>query len=151
MRKRLVVILVVLAAVGGLAGYLAGPFMARAHPRVQVAARVAREQREGLSERTLASEAYRDTGEPLEALYAEARHIEHNMSLGAALFGAWCGMVVAFKLGAVARERRRESYEADPARCLACGRCFISCPHERRRLAEETASVAEPRHVDTPS
>ena len=142
MTKRLITMLLALTAVGALVGYVAGPFIARAHPRVQLAGRIAREERLGLTERTLESEAYRDTGEPVEALYAEARAVEGKVTLAAAIFGAWCGLVIALKAYSVMRERRRDIWEVDPSRCLACGRCFISCPHERRRMKKESASIA---------
>jgi len=142
MTKRLIWMLLGLTAVGALVGYVAGPFIARAHHRVQLAGRIAREEKLGLTERTLESEAYRDTGEPLEALYAEAQAIESKVTLAAAIFGAWCGLVVALKAYSVLRERQRDIWEVDPSRCLACGRCFISCPHERERREKESASIA---------
>lgn len=142
MTKRLITLLIVLTVLGAGVGYLAGPFVSRAHPRVQLAGRIAREEKLGLTERTLESEAYRETGEPLEALYAEARAVEGKVSLAAAIFGAWCGFVIALKAYSVMRERRRDIWEVDPSRCLACGRCFLSCPHERRRREKESASIA---------
>jgi len=109
---------------------------------VQLAARVWKEDSQGLIERTLESEAFRSTGRPTEELYAEARGVAHRMSVGAAFFGAWCGLVVALKFAALKRIKRQESYEIEHSRCMVCGRCFHYCPGERQRLKETAARAA---------
>jgi Fe-S-cluster-containing hydrogenase component 2 len=68
---------------------------------------------------------------------------------GAAL-GAWAGVVTAAKLVSLGGVPERKEYEVDHAECFSCGRCYKSCPHERKRLkavaeaGEETA--LPPRH-----
>ena len=129
-------LLLLLVVVGGAVGYLAGPFLARAHPTVQLAARIRLEDSEKLDTRTLESEALRNTGRPVAELYTEARAVGRRMALGAALFGAWCGLVVGLKFCLQSRIPRRDIYEIDHARCVDCARCFIACPRERLRLKE---------------
>ena len=138
MKKSLIILLCVLVIAAAAAGYAAGPFIARAHPRVQLAERIALEQREHLTTRTESSQAYRETGDPISALYAEAREIEQSMSFGAAIFGAWCGIVIALKAAFAARDRGNTKYEIDPAHCVACARCFPSCPHEHEERNQQT-------------
>ncbi len=132
MKGKLILFTALLVAAGGLAGYAAGPLFARAHPRVRLAARIARENRQNLQETTLSSAAFRESGESPEALYAEARDIQDSMTIGGLLFGAWCGLVVGLKIMFAAREDGSEEYEIAPSMCVACGRCYESCPHERQ-------------------
>ena len=148
--RRVIVMLVVLPLAAAALGLGAGPFMARANRVVQLAARVAREDALSLKERTLESEAFRDTGEPVADLYASARVVQRQFLIGGALLGAWCGLVVALKVAAQAVRDPVDVYNIDHARCLACARCFLSCPREhlRRRKAKshpgsEKGRVAE--------
>ena len=136
MRRYAFAILLAAPLIGALLGRGTGPFLARAHRTVQLAARVWREDSEALAERTLQSEAFRATGKPATELFAEARAVESRFRTGATWFGAWCGLVLAVKLLSLLRIPRRETYEIDHGRCLACGRCFMYCPRERLRLKE---------------
>ena len=121
-------ILIVTAA--GALGYLSGPLLARAHPKVRLAARVAAEEKGERQIRTLSSQAARRGGTSPAELYARARSIEQQMSLGGALLGGWCGLVVAFKLAFGRDGSGKDTYDIDVSRCVACGRCFASCPHD---------------------
>jgi ferredoxin len=132
--------LAALVLAAALAGRGAGPFLARANPTVRLAARIAREDSQRLADRTLESEAFRNTGRASAELFADARRMERSFAMAGAWFGAWCGLVVGLKLLALGRVPRRRLYEIDPARCVSCGRCFMSCPKERawrKKLAGE--------------
>jgi len=142
-RTYLILLTAVLVVAGGVAGYLAGPFLARAHPRVRLAARIALENRQNLETRTLRSEAFRTSGGSPEALYAEARDIENLITIGGAILGAWCGLVVGLKLVFAAGEREGDTYEIMPAMCVACGRCYESCPHDRHHDAAAGAELQQ--------
>jgi len=137
MSRRLLVILVLsLPVVGGVSGYLAGPFLARANDTVRLAERIYEEDSAGLAERTLESEAFRATGRPTEELFAEARGVERRFTVGGMLLGLWCGLAASVRLLWAARTPLQEIYDVDVGACLACGRCFMSCPRERLRLKE---------------
>ena len=58
-----------------------------------------------------------------------------RFDLGGMLFGGWCGLVIGAKLVTLSFTRRRKDYEADPAACFSCARCYASCPIEQERLA----------------
>ena len=143
-RKYMILLTAALVLFGAFAGYVAGPFLARAHPRVRLAARLALENRKNLETRTLRSEAFRQSGQSPEALYAEARDIESTITLGGVVLGAWCGLVVGLKVFLGAGERGGEEYNIASSMCVACGRCFESCPHERR-LREQSAGFQHSR------
>jgi len=138
MRRSAVIGLLLLPFAGAILGRLAGPFLARADHTVQVAARIWQEDSQNLKERTLQSEAFRDTGQPVKELFAEAREIIDTFCVGTAWCGAWCGLVIALKLFGLMRAPRREIYEVDQAQCVSCGRCYTYCPVERQRLETES-------------
>jgi ferredoxin len=130
-RWRALLILLLAPLAGTLAGWLSGSALARQNYMVQVAERVWLEESQGLSERTNQSTAFRATGMPPAQLYAQAREISHQFRVGAALFGLWCGVVAACKILGLLAERARREYDADPAACLACTRCYAACPVEQ--------------------
>lgn len=137
MNKRvLTAIVLILPLAGAVGGYLAGPFVARVDDRVRLAARIWQEESRGLKERTLESEAFREEGGSPRKLYRQARRIEGSMSIAAALFGAWCGLVVSFQLGALMRVEKRPTYEIEHGQCVACARCFHACPIEKEARRE---------------
>ena len=156
-RRLALVLLLVLPPLGALWGTLAGPFFARADDTVTLAARIHAEESQGLKTRTDESERFRrpirayeefyaedreDTELPdgerfaraRRRLYAKALEVERRFRVGAAVFGAWCALVIALKLLPLASVRPRAAYEIAHAECVACGRCFLACPHERARL-----------------
>lgn len=127
------ILLLALPALGGLLGRLAGPSLSRTNYIVQVAERVWLEESRGLSERTLQSTAFRATGLPAAQLYDQARQIQARFAVAGMFFGLFIGLIAALKIGRVLAEPDRHQYEADPAQCLACGRCYPSCPVEQDR------------------
>jgi len=134
MKPTLLIVTVCAAALGGMAGWWAGPFFARENLTVQVAARVALEDSRGLEERSLESEAFRSTGRPTQDLYAEAAGVVRSFRIGGALLGAFCGLALGMKLFGQSATPRRTDYTIDQDECVSCGRCFMACPRERLRL-----------------
>jgi len=131
---RLLVLLPVLVAVGGVVGWWLGPPMSRMHATVRLAERVWLEEEGKVEGDTDESQAFRRTGRPSEELYAKALGLRGRFAVGGAALGAWVGLVVGVKLLALSIRRTRADYEADRSTCLACGRCFAYCPVERDRL-----------------
>jgi NAD-dependent dihydropyrimidine dehydrogenase PreA subunit len=130
--RRLVILLlpVVLTALG----YFAGPAMSRMNATVALADQVLADTSAGDEERSNELQAFYATGQSRDDLVAEARRIEERFRFGAALFGFWCGLVAAIQIAAAGRVWRRTVYEIDQGTCVACGRCFMSCPKEHARL-----------------
>lgn len=135
-RGRALILLLVLPALGAAVGHWAGPLFATSHDRVRLAARVLLEDAEGLTERTEESEAFRVTGRPPADLFAEARGIERRFRLGTAILGAFLGLVVGLKFAGFALPVHERLYTIHQPDCVACGRCFLSCPREHVRLKE---------------
>jgi NosR/NirI family nitrous oxide reductase transcriptional regulator len=78
-------------------------------------------------------------------LLPEAVAVRRRFTLAGALFGVWIALVVGVKQLGFSFWRKQTDYEPDRAGCLACARCFLSCPQERVRLglmpAEEAAAL----------
>jgi ferredoxin len=141
-KRRLVLFLVllpVLVAAGGWAGYMLRDKLAQMHPTVRTAERVRLEETGQVDGTDDVSDAFRATGRPSGELFREASALRERFGIGGALLGGFLGFVVAGKLIALSVRRRRSDYEADPASCFACGRCYKYCPkeHERLKLKKE--------------
>ena len=118
----------------GFAGYSADPLLARTHRTVQLASRIASEDYQGLTERTLESEAYRETGQSFDELFAQALALEGRFRNGGLFLGLFVGIAIGLKIVIQARTPYEKFYHIDREACVSCGRCFISCPRERLRL-----------------
>ncbi len=127
--------LLVLAA-GWLGGRL-GPTLARAHPTLALAERLRAEDRGEVRGTVDPTVAFRRTGKPAAALYAEAAAVRERFDRGGVWLGVWLGLAVGLRLVFLCRLPRRAGHEADRSRCLACARCFDYCPteYERRKAA----------------
>jgi len=128
-----------------LGGSLAAPF-SRMHARVRLAEQILLEEK-GEAEKgaTDASEAFRETEQRIEDLYADALVVRDEFAAGGRWLGAFLGLVIGIKLIHLLIRRRREDYEAERAMCLACARCFSYCPVERKRRKEKKESPATVR------
>ena len=137
MRKYMVlVMMVLLPAAGALIGGVAGPSMARTNYTVRVARRIKVEEERKLEDRTLESEAFREADGSVASLYERARDVQGRFRIGGVLFGAWCGVVLGLRFFVINREERRTIYDINQFRCVACTRCYLSCPREHLRLRE---------------
>ncbi len=136
MKRSAAIAIVVLPIVGAVLGRLAGPFLARAHGKVQLAERIWREDSQGLADHTLESEAFRATPHSKDQLFAEARRVQARFRFGGAIFGLWCGLVLSCKLFGLGRVPNRDSYAINHAACVCCTRCYATCPRERLRRGE---------------
>ena len=133
-----VALLVVLPGVGAGLGFVSGPLLARGHRDVELNALVsAASDASPESPVPLEVETFRSTGMSVEVLRTRARDAVRRFGIGGGLFGVFAGLVAGLKLGAFLRPASREDYEADPAECVACGRCFAYCPREHVRRREQ--------------
>ncbi|MHB9025581.1 MAG: 4Fe-4S binding protein [Armatimonadota bacterium] len=124
----LILLLPVLIALGGWLGFQNRNLFAQLHPTVRMAERLRQEEGKLVTGTTEASNAFRQLGKPNTDAYHEALELRHRFAWGSLFFGAWVGLVIGGKLIALAVRRRREATEADPATCVACGRCYQACP-----------------------
>ena len=137
----LIVLLPLIALLGGWAASSVNDVTARVHATVRLAERVYLEDTGKVDGTTDASSAFRATGKETEQLYAEASDIRARFKLGGWLLGGFTGLVIGLKLMRLSVRRQRADYEADRAGCLACGRCFEYCPREHARVKSIKASA----------
>jgi len=138
--SRLLSVLPVAMALGAWAGWLVGPALARTHPAVRLADRLWQEERGVVRGTTDETTAFRNLGQPNAVAYGAGVAVRRQFEVGTALLGAWCALVLALKGVAVRMRRARKDYEADPASCVSCGRCYASCPVD---LAQKTGQPVE--------
>jgi len=132
-KSRLVLYLIllpVLLAAGGALGYFGGAVLSGQHTTVRVANRVWLEEHGKVKGTTLESDAFHRHGQPVDELLQNAAKIRKQFDFGGLLLGGWIGLVIGLKLVFLSIRRRRTDYEADPAACVACGRCYRFCPEE---------------------
>lgn len=138
-KKRLVLFSVlapVILLVAAWAGSLTATPFSKMDYTVRLAERIALEDAGAVEGQTDASQSFRDSGQPTAPLYESAQTIRNQYAWGGWIFGAFLGFVIAFKLIWHCVQQTRAGYEADRSDCLACGRCYCSCPLERKRLRQ---------------
>jgi len=136
-------LVIVLPALLWFLGAAAGPHMAAADPTVHLAKLVQSAERGQPPTLTLQRDQldvfHNKSGQTVDDLYEQARHIQHRYAIAAGWLGVWMGLVISLKLLDHVLRRRRSEYTADPAACLACARCFKLCPVD---ATEPQGSVA---------
>ena len=69
-------------------------------------------------------------GTPSDEVYQRALEAYRLFKPAGTWLGVWIGLVIGIKWISLLIRRRRDEYEVDPARCVACGRCFWYCPNQ---------------------
>jgi len=136
-RRRLVILLLVLPVLIGGSAYLGSLLavpMSRLHGRVRLAEQVEAEEAGTVEGTTDASDAFRNTGEPVKELYEEVISLRTTFRTLGICLGAWVGLVIGVKLIHLSIRRRRVDYQIDRTGCVSCARCFWYCPCEQLRL-----------------
>jgi polyferredoxin len=134
-RKRIYALLLVAPVVILLGGWLVSlgsDQFAGINYTVRLAEQIALEDAGETTMTTDASQAFRDSGASKNELFTRANQIRDQFSLAAWLLGGFIGLVLIGKLIQYSIAKKREYYEADRGECVACGRCFCSCPLDRK-------------------
>ena len=128
---------------GGIGGYQGRGLWSRIDKTVQLAQAVqASENGKPLADFTDHLTAWQKTGESPAELYARAAKVTASLGHGAAIAGAWLGCVIAYRLLKWGRGLPQAIYDADAGTCLACARCFESCPVELERIGKIPSAAA---------
>ncbi len=122
----------VIIAAGGFVGAVSHEFLARLHPTVRVAERIAAEEEGRFTEMTLESEAFRAGRKTVAELYDEARAVRNDFKGRSIGLGCFLGLVIAGHLLGLSVMRKRADYETDKSACVSCARCFAYCPVEKK-------------------
>jgi NAD-dependent dihydropyrimidine dehydrogenase PreA subunit len=142
--RLLIILMPIIILLGGWLGYKAAPALSRSNATVRLADRLRLEEAGIVHESTDESTAFRTTGRSTESLYEETAVKQRHFSIGSTLLGSAMGLLCGLTLMRTHICFRRDEYEAHRAGCIACGRCFLSCPREHlRRNLQHPNSPAE--------
>ena len=123
-----------------IGGRLALP-VSRLNPSVELAERYLNQQKSPVTYGVMTPEALslqRAERDP-EALLKSATDLRHRFGIACVAFGGWVGLVLGVKLVSLSLRTRRTDFEPDRGACLACARCFRSCPQELIRIGQKPA------------
>jgi ferredoxin len=84
-----------------------------------------------------------------KAMLTRAVEIRHRFASGGWWFGGFVGLVLGVKLISLSLQARRTDYEPDRGACVACARCFMSCPNEHARRGLVATAVSKPAEAVT--
>jgi len=135
----------VLVAAGAVGGALAGPGVAKLHPVVRAAERVAADRgvpADAVSNETRAARRARTE----DRLQQQAVDVRRQFAWGTAIAAALFGLAAGGRLIALSRRRHRDHHEIDTARCVSCARCYSACPVRRRH--GDDVKLAAPKEQD---
>jgi len=124
----LLLLLPVLVAAGAFLARQTSPALARLHPTVRTAEQVSLHGAGLLAGESNAVIAFEHAAGETGILYAHARAIQRRFDRASWYWGGWIGLVIGIKLLTLALRRRRTEYTIDQGACLACARCYPSCP-----------------------
>lgn len=129
---------VILLAAG--TGWSAHPLLSRLHPTVRLAERIAAEEAGTAEGTTIESDAFRDGGQTVQSLYADAWAIRRRFMPASAALGVFLGLALCARLYRLSVLRHEHDYIADKGACLSCARCFKYCPVEKNDAQANTPS-----------
>ena len=125
------------------AGWLGGSFVAKAHPDVSLADRLASVSAAD-EERYPELEVFRRTGHSRAWAEERAAQTVGRFRKGCAAAGAFMGGVILLRLLGLTRLQLLSVHEADRIRCVACGRCFPACPKNGKIAQKPDGGAAGP-------
>lgn len=121
---------------GGMIGYVASPILAEIHPDVRLLNDLNGHRN------TEATAAFEASGESMVNLKNKALRARDITTIGLSFGGVLFAACVMAELIAVARRREtEETYEIDSGLCLCCGRCYQTCPLEKRKIGSRSSSA----------
>jgi len=122
-----------------LLGRIGGPATARLDFNVKLATEVAREQHQSellksdQTRQTEQTKRFWESGASPQSLAQTATNVRRRFTTGMTIFGAWVGAVIGLSLVSATVRRFRTGYTADAGTCVACARCYQTCPVEQAR------------------
>lgn len=120
-----------LMAGGAWLGGRAGIPLARLHPAVRLADLV-QADRDAKRPKDLRAEEHKAFYDKQKGSYLDlqtrSNQVVARFQAGSRVLGLLLGLLAGLRLVATVVRRPRRDYEADPAACLSCARCFDYCP-----------------------
>ncbi len=151
-RRELTILLVLLPAflmLGAGLLRLGSPVLSRMHPAVRLADRLWLEEAGHVEGKTEATDAFDTQGRPSLEAYAVAAAVRAGFDRGTWWLGVWLGLVLWVRMIGLSIRRHHDDYRVNPYACVACTRCFRSCPLEHARPDSEQLPSAEDTAEET--
>lgn len=123
------VLLPLLVGFGSWSGGALGRPLVRLHEDGLLVEQLAAE--EAGAPATVATVAFRDGGRTREQLQEDVAHRQARLSRGGRWLGAFVGFLVGLRLIGLRIRWKRTDFEPDRAECVACARCYSTCPRQR--------------------
>jgi ferredoxin len=89
-------------------------------------------------------EAFNAGNQTHEMVFEKAQQKTKQFALGSILLGGWMGLIAGVSLINQSVFWKRSGYEAHRSGCIACGRCYSSCPIHRKWLKKKQTNIQEP-------
>jgi ferredoxin len=122
---------------GGWTGSRLHESLAGVNNRVRLAKTLLEPAKDASQPETFEITAYRSSGKPPAAVYAEASALLRQFYLGGWILGGFIGMVFGVILAGRLLARYRADYTPNRGRCFSCTRCVDYCPVDRPILTED--------------
>jgi len=140
-RKRFIayfLLIPVFAVAGGLILYNAAPALATIHKEVQLAREIRTEQITGVEAISEAADAFKESGQTEEELFANEDAIISRFKKASPWAGIFLGLSLGISLFAMTTRKTRTEYKPHQGKCYSCGRCFRYCPVEVKNNNEKS-------------
>ncbi len=134
--RRLLMYAVLLPVITMLCSLLVGSSsdaLSRAHKDVYLLDQIMLVEENPDMEVPFVVENFNALGRNVEDLKTEVAAIQSDYRLYSYLAGALIGFVLGLKLIRLSVKRKRKTYEIEEAHCVACGKCFNYCIHNKPR------------------
>jgi ferredoxin len=128
--------ILVLPVITGAGGYVFSRFaesLSMLDYKVDLAEQVRGGSAKKHSEVSYEIRAFRESGKSEEELFQQADTVRAQIEKGLWFAGFFIGFTAGVKLIGLSIQKKRYEYRANPASCLACGRCYNTCPREHLR------------------
>ncbi|MDR0330437.1 MAG: 4Fe-4S binding protein [Chitinispirillales bacterium] len=113
---------------GAAGGWFAADALSLTHPQVKLLRIVEAEGSVAVGGKSLEGEALRVDANVIAELREQANEAKRGFRLGMLLLGVYMGVVIGVYIIRQSMYKKRDSYDADPSRCVSCGRCYRYCP-----------------------
>jgi ferredoxin len=130
---RLILLLPLFLGIGTGLGWFAAPGLASLHRDVRLVRRLEIEAADPSLEWSLESETFRASTRTREELDTSAAAVLRRFQRGSPILGIFLAVVLFCRLIASFSYAPSTVYRPDPSRCVACTRCYDSCPREHLR------------------
>lgn len=113
---------------GGWSGSLLHESLAHVNRTVRLAEELLHQEKAQELPESLEMIAFKASGKPVQAIYAEASIKLRQFYIGGWILGGFLGLTIGVLMASRLIQRHHTSYEPNRGNCLSCARCVDYCP-----------------------